>query len=63
MHKRGTKCIDVVIAIEGIIEVIRGVKVIEYSKIVKSDYIDYLFNIDIKGYFEDEIKRIKKIEY
>ena len=59
MFERRSKYINNIVAIEGIIKVIKRVKVIESSKTIELDYRRYLVNINIEEYFKDKIKRIK----
>ena len=42
-----SKCIDTIIVIEGIIEIIIGIKVREYNKIIEFNHRGYVFDSDL----------------
>ena len=56
---KGLKYINALVVIEWVIKVIKGVEIIEYSKIIEIDHKSYFIHINIKEYFEDKIKRTK----
>jgi len=49
---RGLKYIDGIFITEGVIEVIEESKLVEINNIVITDYRGYMFDMNIKSYFE-----------
>ena len=43
---------DSIFVIEGVIEVIEGLKLVEINDIVITNYRDYIFNTNIESYFK-----------
>ena len=52
--KNGSKLIDLIIATSGIIEYIKGYKVINYNNIKETDHRTYMIDINTKEYFKEE---------
>ena len=51
MHKIGSKQIDAVIAMEGLMQAITGSKITDFNNIINMDHRGFLVDIDIKEYF------------
>ena len=50
-HKTGSKQIDVVIVIDSLMQAIIGSKLIDFNKIINTDYRGFLVDIDMNEYF------------
>jgi len=50
-YEKGTKQIDAVLATEGLLNIIRGSKLVDYKEIINSDHRGFIVNIDINDYF------------
>ena len=50
-YKRGSRAIDSIAALFGIMQYIEGYKLLEYNKIVESDYRVYMIDVAIEEYF------------
>ena len=62
-YERETKQIDAVLSTLGVATAIKGSELIDFHKIIKTDYRSYLFNIDLEQYFSEIITLIDKIDY
>ena len=51
IYKRGTKQIDIVLLTLGVAIVIKGSELIDFHKIIKTNYRRYLFDINLEQYF------------
>jgi len=61
MFIRDSKCIDSVMASEGILEHIKGCRLVDYNEILLTEYRKYLFDINIQEYFKSKSFNINKI--
>ena len=63
--KHKNKCVDLVLATEGILRCTKIIELIEFYEIVELDYRGHLIEIDIEDYFAEELvegdNRMKKI--
>ena len=55
--ENGSKCIDIVLASEGMLEIVEGKKLIEWNKIIDYDHRDFLKDINLKEYFDEEFNQ------
>ena len=51
-HKEGSKQIDAVLATDGIRQCMKGSLIVDFNNIVISDHRGFVFDIDIKEYFQ-----------
>ena len=47
---------NTILVMNRILEYIARVELIEYYKIIQSDYKNYLINLDIKAYFKRKVR-------
>ena len=58
----GKKCVDIVLASEGILETVEGIKLIEYNEIVNPDYRGYFIALHLEEYFDEDFNKENKRE-
>ena len=61
MHVRGSKYIDMVAMMHGILSYVKGCKLVEVDKIIPCDHWEYIIDLDINGYFKCEVRSYDKI--
>jgi len=50
-HKEGSKQIDAVLTMDGILQCMKGSLIVDFNDIVISDHRGFIFDVDIKEYF------------
>ena len=53
-HRRGSKCIDSIVASPNIFECIEGSKLLEINEVLDTDYRLYLIDINLEYYIEEK---------
>ena len=60
-NKRGSLPIDTIAVSEGILEYIKGCKLLSYAEIVMLDHQSYVIDVNLEEYFEDNFSSWNKI--
>ena len=61
-YKNGTKQIDVILGTEPILQATRGSKIIDFDEIIITDHRGFLFDVDVKEYFDINTSKYDKSE-
>ena len=61
IYGHGSKCIDFVLRIEGVMKIVNMIELIECNEIVDSGHRGYLTDINLEAWFEEKINSSKEI--